>query len=1077
MRSRAGASRKRRPIHADDTFSLETSLDSEPQQGGRPASLARLLLNAHLGSRGIHRPDVHSNLAGSARSGNPIAATEVQAPTDGAVSEDERYKKTVILPDTTFSQRANAINREPEIQKYWKEKQIYERMWEDAQGEPFTLHDGPPYANGDLHIGHALNKILKDTINKYQAIRGRKVRYVPGWDCHGLPIELKVLQNMKKDEKKNLTPPKLRERARDFAVETVSKQKESFQRYGVWGDFEEPYLTLKPEYEAAQIGVFGKMVENGHIFRGRKPVNWSPSSRTALAEAELEYPEGHISQSLYAAFPVRETADMPEFLRPFVESGNRLGIAIWTTTPWTLPANLAVAVNDRLDYVVVELPEGWQKLAGVQQGELTPTHVLCAKDLVPSLSKAIGVDEDLPIKATMKGADLSGRLTYSHPFAGRDSPVVAGGDYITTETGTGLVHTAPGHGAEDYLTGMKNNLEILSPVDDGGKFTEEAEAGLEGTDYSLKGLSVLGEGNTMCLKLMNSTGALLKVEPYNHKYPYDWRTKKPTIFRATDQWFASVEAFRDEAMSEIDKVKWFPSTGQNRISSFVSSRAEWCISRQRTWGVPIPVFYHKETGEPLLTKETIKHVQDIFAEHGSDAWFTMETADLLPESLRAEADHYERGRDTMDVWFDSGTSWAGVVKNRERLTYPADMYLEGSDQHRGWFQSSLLTSVASTGKAPYKAVLTHGFVNDEKGRKMSKSIGNVVSPSHVIEGGKNKKQQPAYGADVLRLWVANSDYSNDVSIGDGIIKQTFESYRKIRNTLRYFISNLNDFDPSSTDVSYDTLPQVDLFILSRLSSVVEEVEDAYEKFQFSRVVQTLLQFLSSDISNFYLEIAKDRLYISAKNDERRRTCQFTINILLRSVVSLLAPILPHLAEDVFLNLPHRPADKDSIFQLPWPTLDKSKLATKHDLRTWQQFFDLRDDVNIAAEKARKEKAIGSGLDAKVTIVKPNDAGEYKDLLDFLEEHQNSDNPLETVDDLSRMLITSQAKCEDGDLNGHEFVTDFKEGATPFGVIIEKAVGKKCARCWHFHESVGENEQFPGACEKCVKALLADDHDV
>jgi len=1033
--------------------------------------LAKLFLSFHPSGRGTR----------SSRSSTvPVASAEVKVSTaDGAVSEDDRYKDTLILPETAFSQRANAVNREPEIQKYWAEKRIYERMWEDAEGEPFTLHDGPPYANGDLHIGHALNKILKDVINKYQAIRGRKVRYVPGWDCHGLPIELKVLQSMKKDEKKDLTPVKLRERARDFAVEAVNKQKEGFKRYGVWGDFEDPYLTLKPEFEAAQIGVFGKMVENGHIYRGRKPVYWSPSSRTALAEAELEYPEGHISPSVWAAFPVRETEDLPEALRPFVTSGNRLGIAIWTTTPWTVPANLAVAVNDKLEYVVAELPQGWQASAGVQEGKSTPTHVICAKECVPALSKAIGLEEDMPIKATFTGADITSKVTYSHPYAGRDGLIVTGGDYITCEAGTGLVHTAPAHGPDDYLTGMKYNLDVLSPVDDAGKFTEEADAGLEGTGYSLKGLFVLGEGNNVGVQLLNSTGALLKMQPYKHKYPYDWRTKKPTITRATDQWFASVEAFRDEALKEIDNVQWLPSTGKNRISSFVSSRAEWCISRQRTWGVPIPVFYHKETREPLLTQETIKHVQDVFAKHGSDAWYKMEVADLLPESMRGEADNYDRGQDTMDVWFDSGTSWAGVVNEREQLRYPADLYLEGSDQHRGWFQSSLLTSVASTGKAPYKSVLTHGFVNDEKGRKMSKSIGNVVSPDLVIEGGTNKKKQPAYGADVLRLWVANADYSTDVSIGDGIIKQTFESYRKIRNTLRYFISNLNDFDPSTTSITYESLPQVDLFILSRLATVMDEVEDAYEKFQFSRVVERILSFLQLDISNFYLEMAKDRLYISSKDHFRRRTCQFVINIVLGSVVTALAPILPHLAEDVFLNLKHKPADKDSVFQMPWSKLDKTKIATKHDHSTWQKFYKLRDDVNNAAEKARKVKAIGSFMDAKVTIVKPDDLGEYEEFAKFLEDFKSTGDE-EEVDDIARMLMASQAKCETGGPNnfdGQDFVTTFEEGETPFGVIVEKADGKKCARCWFFSDTVGQNKEFPAACLKCIRVLEADMHDV
>ncbi|HTL89127.1 MAG TPA: isoleucine--tRNA ligase, partial [Leptolyngbya sp.] len=616
-------------------------------------------------------------------------------------TEPGSYKNSVNLPKTKFDMRANAVKREPELQKFWAEQHIYDRLSQENPGELFILHDGPPYANGALHIGHAMNKILKDIINKYQALQGRKVRFVPGWDCHGLPIELKVLQTLKPEERRQLTPLSLRQKARDFAIATVAQQSVSFQRYGVWGDWQHPYLTLNPEYEAAQIGVFGQMVLKGYIYRGLKPVHWSPSSETALAEAELEYPEGHTSRSLYVAFELLNLSkDLQMPLDPFL---GELGVAIWTTTPWTIPANLAVSVNPDLVYAVVEV------------GENAPgrfKYLIVAKDLVDRLSEVLGTS--LEVKATMMGRLLE-HSTYRHPLFDRTSEIVIGGDYVTTESGTGLVHTAPGHGQDDYLVGQRYGLPILSPVDNQGNFTEEAG--------QFKGLNVLGDGNLAVIEALNEARSLLKEEPYQHKYPYDWRTKKPTIFRATEQWFASVEGFRDAALSAIAKVNWIPAQGENRITPMVAERSDWCISRQRSWGVPIPVFYDEETGEPLLNEETIAYVQNIFAEKGSDAWWELAIEELLPEKYHGKK--YRKGSDTMDVWFDSGSSWAAVLAQRPELRYPADLYLEGSDQHRGWFQSSLLTSVATQGQAPYKTVLTHGFTLDEQGRKQSKSLGNV----------------------------------------------------------------------------------------------------------------------------------------------------------------------------------------------------------------------------------------------------------------------------------------------------------------------------------------------------------------
>mmetsp|Transcript_5561 Transcript_5561/g.8802 ORF Transcript_5561/g.8802 Transcript_5561/m.8802 type:complete len:821 (+) Transcript_5561:168-2630(+) len=776
-----------------------------------------------------------------------VASTSVQAKANNKPQTKRPknpYQPTIALPITEFSQRANAINREPELQNgVWDG--LYDKLHDSRKAsgaEEFVLHDGPPYANGQLHIGHALNKVLKDFINRHQLLQGKQVTYVPGWDCHGLPIELKVLQGIKsKTERAGLTPVTLREKAAAFAQDTVEAQSTSFQRYGVYGDFANPYLTLQKDFEAAQIDVFGKMFQQGYIFRGRKPVHWSPSSRTALAEAELEYPEGHISKSIYVGFKVtKPSAALAEY------ASEDLRVAIWTTTPWTMPANMAVAVNPALDYSIVN---------HAKTGRL-----IVATDLVEALAKTLEIEDSFQILGSLSGAELT-TTQYQHPlYPEKLLAVVEGGDYITTESGTGLVHTAPGHGQEDYATGLKYGLELLSPVDDGGYFTKEA-------GEALVGMNVLGDGNIAVIDMLNASQSLLKVQDYNHKYPYDWRTKKPTIFRATDQWFASVEGFRKEALEAIDTVEWVPAVGKNRIKSFVEGRGDWCISRQRSWGVPIPVFYHKETGDVLLNDDTLAKIKSLMQEHGSDCWWTMSEAELLPDDVDASV--WTKGTDTMDVWFDSGSSWNGVVQNRLQRSQ-ADLYLEGSDQHRGWFQSSLLTSVAARGQAPYKTVLTHGFVLDEKGFKMSKSLGNVIDPLKVIEGGNNKKKEPAYGADVLRMWVASVDYSGDVCIGDNIIKQTFESYRKLRNTARYVIGNLHDFDPTKDLVPYDQLPSLDQYILGRLSSVLTEMEGHYDNYQFNPATQAMLRFATADLSNFYLDVlAMDPLHISALNDVTR----------------------------------------------------------------------------------------------------------------------------------------------------------------------------------------------------------------
>ncbi len=979
------------------------------------------------------------------------------------MTEAGRYKNTVNLPQTKFDMRANAVKREPELQAFWTEHQIYEQRSQQNPGEPFILHDGPPYANGDLHIGHALGGIMKDTVNKFQMLQGRKVRYVPGWDCHGLPIELKVLQTLSAEQRADLTPIKLRWKARDFALKTVDRQRNSFKRYGIWGEWDNPYLTMQPAYEAAQIDVFGQMVLKGYIYRGLKPVHWSPSSQTALAEAELEYPEGHTSPSIYAAF---EVTSLPAALQaPFDPFLGELGVAIWTTTPWTLPGNLAIAVNPDLVYAVVE---GSDDIPGRFK------YLLVAQDLVETLQAKF--ETPLTVKATVMGGLLE-HMTYRHPLFERQSEVVIGGDYITTESGTGLVHTAPGHGKEDYQVGQRYGLPIVSPVDDRGFFTEEAGkfAGLKVVDKAKNDNDKLklevSEGNQAIIDALNEAGSLLHHEAYSHKYPYDWRTKQPTIFRATEQWFASVEGFREEALKAIASVKWVPAQGQNRITAMVSERSDWCISRQRSWGVPIPVFYDEATGEPLLNAETIAHVKAIIAEKGSDAWWELSIEDLLPEAYRNNGHTYRKGMDTMDVWFDSGSSWAAVAEQRENLRYPADLYLEGSDQHRGWFQSSLLTSVAAKGIAPYKTVLTHGFVMDEQGRKMSKSIGNVVDPAIVIDGGKNQKEEPPYGADVLRLWASSVDYFSDIPLGKNILKQMSDVYRKIRNTARFLIGNLHDFDPTKDAIAYNDLPELDRYMLHRMTEVFEEVTDAYKTYEFFRVFQAIQNFCVVDLSNFYLDIAKDRLYISAPNAPRRRSCQTVLAIALENLAHAIAPVLSHMAEDIWQFLPYATLHQ-SVFEAGWVRLDPQ--WSKPELQeTWQQIRELRDGVNKVLEKARTEKAIGSSLESKVLL-------SFSDESAQLGRFIRSDN---AVDELRYFFLASQVELvylsttfktevvSQVELpSGEAFRLDFKGEAPGTTIGVVQAEGHKCDRCWNYSTSVGLSQKHPLLCDRCETVI-------
>jgi len=990
--------------------------------------------------------------------------------------EEGPYSATVRLPTTDFNLRANSVVREPEIQGYWSQHAVYESMLENSKGEPFTLHDGPPYANGDLHIGHALNKILKDFINRYQLLRGRKARFVPGWDTHGLPIELKVLQALPEAERRSLGPLDLRRKAKEFALKTIDAQREQFKRYGVWADWSAPYITLDPAYEAAQLQVFGKMLLNGHIYRGRKPVHWSPSSRTALAEAELEYPEGHKSRSVYVAMPLSAAGEAaPAALKEALGQEGGAAFAIWTTTPWTIPANLAVAVNDKLEYCLVEAQgeaaAGWRV-----------RRLVVARDLVAKLQEKLGVA--LSEVAVFPGSSLEG-CSYSHPLYPRTSPLVIGGDYITTETGTGLVHTAPGHGQEDYLVGQRYGLELLSPVDDAGCFTEEA-------GERFKGLSVQGDGNKAVVSALQEAGVLLKEELYEHKYPYDWRTKKPTIFRATSQWFASVEGFRSAALSAIKEVSWVPAGGMTRITNMTEGRSDWCISRQRKWGVPMPVFYDKETDEPVLTEETIGHITQLVRQHGSDCWWTMSVQELLPPGpLRERAASLRKGEDTMDVWFDSGSSWAGVLQAGEGagLRYPADLYLEGSDQHRGWFQSSLLTSVAANGVAPYKAVLTHGFVLDEKGSKMSKSLGNVVDPRAVIEGGKDAKKDPPYGADVLRMWVASVDYTSDVMIGSGILKQTADVYRKVRGTLRFLLGSLSDYKPEQHAVPYAALPAIDRYVLFRLSALMTEVAQAYETYQFYRIFQSIQRFVVVDLSNFYLDVAKDRLYIRGAEDPSRRACQTVMDALLRCLLPALAPLVPHMAEDAWLNLPYsRPAA--SVFQAGWAGVPPEWASLqKDDVTLWSALYEVRDAVNSTLEKARMARAIGASLEARVKVHVSDPAIAAQ--LAKLAAASNG------ADELRYLFIVSQAElvadvaaakaCPFSETvtctPATSSSTESSSSPLPFGSVIsgditvgvERASGTKCARCWNYSEQVGHaheghGDQYSDLCERCVPVV-------
>lgn len=758
------------------------------------------------------------------------------------------------MPKTEFPMRGNLPKREPAMQEKWAEMNIYEKVQEHTKGRPlFVLHDGPPYANGDIHMGHALNKVLKDFIVRYKSMTGFSAPYVPGWDTHGLPIE-QALTN-KGVKRKEMTVAEFRKLCAEYAYEQVERQREQFKRLGVRADWDNPYITLEPAYEAQQIKVFGDMAKKGYIYKGQKPVYWSPTSESALAEAEIEYQDKK-SASIYVAFPVKDGKNVLEGDEKYI---------IWTTTPWTLPANLGISVHPELEYSIVKVND---------------EKYIIASELFETVAKTLEW-ENAEVVKTVKGSELEYTVA-KHPFYDRDSLVMLG-DHVTTDAGTGCVHTAPGHGEDDFVVGKKYGLEVLCPVDDKGVLTNEAP-GFEGLFYD--------KANKPITEKLEEVGALLKLTFITHSYPHDWRTKKPIIFRATAQWFASIEAFRKELIEAVAETKWVPAWGETRLHNMVRDRGDWCISRQRAWGVPIPVFY-AENGDPIITDETINHVADLFREHGSNVWFEREAKDLLPEGFTHPGSpngEFRKETDIMDVWFDSGSSHQAVLEEREDLQRPADLYLEGSDQYRGWFNSSLSTAVAVTGKAPYKGVLSHGFVLDGEGRKMSKSIGNIVVPKKIMD---------QLGGDILRLWVSSVDYQSDVRISDDILKQVAEVYRKIRNTFRFLLGNLDDFKPSENAVAVAELREVDRYMLVKLNDLITKVKEAYETYDFAAVYHAIHNFCTIDLSSFYLDFAKDILYIEGANHEDRRAIQTVLYDVLVALTKLVTPILPHTADEVW----------------------------------------------------------------------------------------------------------------------------------------------------------------------------------
>jgi len=904
-------------------------------------------------------------------------------------------KDTLLMPKTKFPMRGNLPNKEPEFLKRWEEMDLYRKVLEKNAGKPsYVLHDGPPYANGNIHIGHALNKILKDFIVKYKNMNGFVSNYVPGWDTHGLPIE-QVLVNNGVD-RKSMPATKFRNKCKDYALKQVDKQRADFKKLGVIGDWENPYLTLDPKFEAEQIRVFGKMVDKGYIYKGLKPIYWSPSSESALAEAEIEYRD-HTSPSIYVGFELVSEDGV-------VEKGTKF--VIWTTTPWTLPANLGIAVHPDFEY---------------QEVKVNGENYLLAKERVNFLAEQFGW-ENFELGKTVLGKELE-YLLCQHPFLDRTSTVILA-DYVTLDSGTGLVHTAPGHGVDDFIIGQgKYKLGVLSPVDNQGNLTEEAG--------QFAGQFVF-DANKNIIAHLAETGALLKQENITHSYPHDWRSKKPIIFRSTPQWFCSVDAFRSELLDAVDRTKFYSEWGKPRLYNMIRDRGDWVISRQRVWGVPIPVFY-AENGEAILDNTLIEHVAKIFEVEGSNVWFYKDAKELLPEGYTHPGSpngEFTKEMDIMDVWFDSGTSHQGCCAVRDDLTYPADLYLEGSDQYRGWFNSSLITSVAISGDAPYKELVSAGFVMDGNGNKMSKSLGNVISPNDV---GKQ------LGAEIIRLWSASVDYTQDVRISNDILKQVSETYRKIRNTFRFLLGNLfnGNFDNRTDLLSYDELEELDKYMVLKFEKVVAKVLDYYENYQFNSITTELINFFNVELSSFYLDYGKDILYIEAEKSQKRLSMLTVLYTVLSKSVRLLAPILSFTAEEVYDNMPYEDAESVHLTDFPAKNLiDDAALEAK-----WDKLLEVRDDVNKALEESRNEKVIGKSLEAAVEIYS-NDS-EVVELLN-------------SVDNLHQLFIVSSVEVKENDGVAYDLAT----------VKVTKAEGHRCERCWNIVEEVNEE----GLCPRCASIL-------
>ena len=931
------------------------------------------------------------------------------------------YTSSLNLPKTEFSMKANLPQREPETIKYWESMDLYNKMVEVRKGnERFTFHDGPPFSNGNIHMGHALNKILKDFINKYKAMSGYRISYVPGWDNHGMPIESAIIKKNKLDRKK-MSISEFRTACQNFAQDFVDKQADQFKRLGLVADWENPYLTMSPDFEAAEVKIFGEMFKRGYIYKGLKPVYWCPKDETALAEAEIEYQTDKCT-SIYVKFKVSDDKGKLASVCDL----DKTYFVIWTTTTWTLPGNLAIALNPDEEYDLVK----------VESGE---TYIL-AKALTEKTLKAAGI-ESYEVLATFAGKEFE-FMTAQHPFLDRKS-VVVNADYVTMDSGTGCVHTAPGFGADDYQTCRRYNIDIIVPVDDRGYQTEDAGK-FAGMYYA--------ESNEAILADMKETGALLASEEIEHEYPHCWRCKSPIIFRATPQWFCSVDAFKDAAAESCKEVKWLPAWGEERMVQMIRERADWCISRQRHWGLPIPVFYCDECKKPICNDETIAAVSALFGEKGSNAWFDLEAAEILPEGFVCphcgKAHGFTKETNTLDGWFDSGSSHYAVLECRENETWPADIYLEGGDQYRGWFQASLLTAVGSTGvaQAPFKAVLTHGWVVDGEGKAMHKSLGNSISPDDIVK---------KYGAELVRLWAASSDYHADVRCSENIFKQLSESYRKIRNTARIMMANLGDFNPDTDVVAFDDMLEIDRWIVAETNKLVGQCLEAYNEYEFHIVYHAINKFCTIELSKLYIDITKDRLYVEKADSQARRSGQSALYHVLNVITRLLAPVISFTAEEIWKAMPHDSADKaESIFLNDMPRYSKAFADETATLTAkWDKLFEYRDDVMKALELARAEKMIGKSLDAKVTVY-TNDDEAYATLSAF-------------SDKLAETYITSAAYVVKGDAPEGAFT----ETQTGIAVKVETADGHKCDRCWSYSTEGVTDEEGGFLCERCRKILL------